>query len=132
MPDPKLPDFVLVKSTNPHREGQYGRAGLRFTREYRLLKLADAFNAELGEITAKELAILEKDSFLAVKPASAADVERLQAEIATTGGDKEATIDFLRKQNADLEARLMKLELAAQGGSKGKAGDADSKGAAKG
>lgn len=126
MPDTKLPDFVLAKSTNPHTDGRYGRAGLRFTREWRLLKVGDTFNADTGEITGERLAILENDSFLAVKPATAAEVERLQADIASHGGDKDAMIDAQRKQIGDLEARLMKLELAMQGGRKG--GDAGGRG----
>jgi len=33
------PQFVLVRSTNPHREGQYGRLGHRFTRAWKALRV---------------------------------------------------------------------------------------------
>lgn len=162
MPTPAnvSPQFVLVKSTNPNREGQYGRAGLRFSRNWRALQVDDIDDRDLapippvvtiatptvpavvvtpgdpgtnnmplrakrGEdnlISVWTLKILDADTFLAVKPATASDIAKLEAELAETGGDKDATIDALRSQNADYEARLMRIE--ARMSSAGDANDA--------
>ena len=120
MSNSKLPAFVLAKSTNPHNDGRYGRAGLRFTREWRVLKLAEESNPETGAITAEQYAILDKDPLIVLKPASEDDAKAYEAELATHGTNKDALIDSLRVKNAELEARLMKLELAMAG--KDKAG----------
>lgn len=142
-----VPQFVLVRSTNPHREGQYGQRGLRFTRAWRLLKVDPELQhvAKLklvnghddvtsycdpqealdnDTISLATLAVLEADSYLAVKPATQADGEKWIADQAANGGDTDAQNEALRAKNAELEARLMKLELAAQGGGKATKGDA--------
>lgn len=111
MSNAKLPAFVLAKSTNPHNDGRYGRAGLRFTREWRVLKLGDAFDAETSTITPEQHALLDKDTLIVLKPASEDDAKAYEAELAAHGTNKDAVIETLRTKNADLEARLMKLEL---------------------
>lgn len=128
------PAFVLVKSTNPYRDGQYGRSNLRFTRDWRPLEVDELDDRDVpgiggapgtnngplrterggnNLISTYTLAVLEADTFLAVKPATQAQVEKYQADAAANGGDKDATIEALQAKNADLEARLMRLEQAA-------------------
>lgn len=143
MPAPK---FIMVRSTNPHRDGQYSRQGLRFTRAWRALEVDNvddrdvpavfktlpnghekivepevintpvrAARGEEGKCSFYTLAVLEKDEYLAVKPATESDIARLQDEQAN-GGDKDATIEAQQQRIADLEARLMRLEAAASKG----------------
>lgn len=116
--------FVMIRSTNPHREGAYTRAGFRFGRSWRGLQVA-AGAKELDDpskdiVSAQTLEErLEKDEFLAVKPATSGDIEAFKAEQAAANTDKDAELAELRKKNADLEARMMRLEAAAGGKVKG-------------
>lgn len=113
------PKFVLVKSVSPHNEGRFGRAGLRFTRDWRPLQVADIADVEKGVITPEILARLEAEQQLAVKPATEVEVEKLAKELADPKDDK-ARIAELEAANAQLEARLMKLELAGKPADDGK------------
>lgn len=113
MADPK---FVLVMSVSPHNNGNFGRAGLRFSREWRPLEVAEVADLEKGIIDEAVLARLQAESFLAVKPATAEEVARLAEARAAGAQDKDSELAELRAKNADLEARLMRLELAASGG----------------
>lgn len=142
------PQFVLVRSTNPHREGQYGRLGHRFTRAWKALRVDSAlkqvatlFTSKPGKpgeapeqepdptsfrdpaeaiaadtISPETLAAFEKDPHLAVKPATQQEIDDLVASAADNESDKDATIADLKAKNRDMEARLMKLELAAEKG----------------
>jgi hypothetical protein len=117
-PAAQTPKVVLVKSTSPR--GGFRRAGLQFTAEWRPLQVSTKADLEKGIIDTSILAVLEKETMLAVKPASPDDVERyLEALQETAGKDPAEEIAALKKKNAELEARLMKLEL----GGKADAGD---------
>lgn len=106
------PQFVLVKSASPRES--FRRAGLTFTRDWRPLQLAETVDLERGVIDEATLKRLEDEPMLAVKPASADDVEDfLRDRAANTGKDKESQIAELRSYSTDLEARLMRLELNA-------------------
>lgn len=120
----KAPQFVLVMSVNPHREGGFNRAGLRFSRAWRELELGDADDLEKGVIGPSTLTRLKAEPFLAIRPATADEVAQLAADRAAAPADKDAELSALRAKNADLEARLLRLELAATGGGKGGKGDA--------
>jgi hypothetical protein len=124
------PQFVLVMSVSPYNNGNFGRAGLRFSREWRPLEVADKADLEKGIIDKEILARLKAEAFLALKPATADEVAQLAAARADGAKDKDSELAELRAKNADLEARLMRLELAAGAG---KAADTatDTKGAKK-
>jgi hypothetical protein len=113
--------YVMVRSCSPR--GSFRRAGLVFTSEWRVLEVSTRAQLDKGIIDEATLKALEAEKqMLAVKPATEAEVEafqKLQAE--STGKDKDALIAELVQKNAELEARLMKLELAAGG----KNGDAN-------
>jgi hypothetical protein len=113
----KLPPFVFVKTTSPR--GQFGRAGLRFTRDWRPLKIDAKADLEAGVIDAEIYARLEAEKeMLAVRPATADEIRELTATpelTATAPKDKDEVIAALQKKNAELEGRLMKLELAVGG-----------------
>jgi hypothetical protein len=130
MADPK---FVLVMSVNPHRDGGFSRAGLRFDRSWRALELGENKDRDSegaitpegrtrldnGVIGPDTYAMLKAEPFLALRPATAEEVEQLAEDRAKSPADKDSELAVLRAKNADLEARLMKLELAAQGGKGG-------------
>lgn len=123
------PQFVLVMSVSPHNNGNFGRAGLRFSREWRPLEVAEVADLERGIIDAAILARLKAESFLAVKPATAEEVAQLAEARADANKDKDGELAELRAKNAELEARLMRLELAAGAGKStdpSKAGDTGS------
>ena len=113
------PRFVLVKSVSPHNGGNFRRAGLRFTRDWRPLEVAAKPDLDKGVIDDKVLEILAAETFLAVKPATADDVARLADAKLDGSRDKDSELAALRDKNADLEARLMRLEV----GGKPTAGD---------
>lgn len=113
-PSAPTPPYVMVRSVNPHREGGFSRAGLRFTREWRTLKVGAEDNLKEDTIGPATLKRLETEGFLAVKPATEGDVENYKAIAAASRTDKDAVIDDLLKSKADLEARLMRLEQAAK------------------
>lgn len=104
--------FILVCSVSPYNNGNFSRAGLRFSRQWRPLEVVgdDDENLAEGKISAATRKRLEEETFLATKPASAAEVERLTADQATGSSDPQATIASQAAQIADLEARLMRLE----------------------
>lgn len=111
MPPTNAPKLVLVKSTSPR--GSFRRAGLTFTSEWRPLEVGTVVDLEKGRIDTRILGVLEREAMLAVKPAAEVDVERyLEALRETAGKDPVEENAALRKQNADLEGRLMRLELA--------------------
>lgn len=109
------PQFVLVMSVSPYNGGNFGRAGLRFSREWRPLEVAETADLEKGVIDYAILARLKAESFLAVKPATPEEVAQLAKDRAEGAKDKDTELADLRSKNADLEARLMRLELAAAG-----------------
>lgn len=105
------PKFVLVKTTSPRK--MFGRAGLRFTNEWRPLRVEETADLEAGVIDAAVLKRLEDEKeMLAVKPATESEVEEFMAKQAAPR-DPEAELAELKARNADLESRLMRLELAA-------------------
>lgn len=119
LPPKKAPKFVMVRSCSPR--DQFRRGGLIFTKDWRVLEVSTTANLEKGIIDEAILKVLEAEKqMLAVKPATEADVEaflKLQADSA--GKDKDTIISELVQKNADLEARLMRLELGAAGAAKG-------------
>lgn len=108
------PQFVLVMSVSPHNSGNFGRAGLRFTREWRPLEVAETCDLERNVIDREILARLKAESFLAVKPATAEEVQKLLEDRAAGAKDKDTIIEELRAKLVEQEARLMRLELAAE------------------
>lgn len=112
------PRFVLVKSTSPYNRGDFGRAGLRFTRDWRPLEVGTVANLEKGVIDAEVLKRLESESFLAVKPATAEEVAKFSEAMVEASKDPSAALADLAARNAELEARLMRLELGAGAASK--------------
>ncbi len=110
MPPAPTPKIVLVKSTSPR--GSFRRAGLTFTADWRPLEVSATANLEKGVIDAAVLARLEAEKMLAVKPASATEVEAYQKAAAETAGkDPVEEVVALKKRLAELEARLMQLTL---------------------
>jgi hypothetical protein len=103
--------FVLVKSVSPHNGGNFRRAGLRFTRDWRPLEVAAKPDLEKGVINDEVLKILQAETFLAVKPATAEEVARLADARLDASRDKDSELAGLRTKNAELEARLMRLEV---------------------
>lgn len=108
--------FVMVRSCSPRE--QFRRAGFVFTKEWRVLELGEKVDIEKGVVDAPTLKILEDEKqMLAVKPATADEAESFQKlQASNAGKDKDTIITELLEKNADLEARLMRLELAASGG----------------
>jgi len=106
-----MADFVLVKSVSPHNGGNFRRAGLRFTRDWRPLEVAAKPDVDKGVIDGKILEILQAETFLAVKPATAEEVARLADARLDASRDKDGELADLRGKNAELEARLMRLEV---------------------
>jgi hypothetical protein len=105
------PRFVLVKSVSPHNSGNFRRAGLRFTRDWRPLEVAAKPDLDKGVIDEKILQVLQAETFLAVKPATAEEVARLADARLDASRDKDSELAELRTKNAELEARLMRLEV---------------------
>jgi hypothetical protein len=85
-----------------------------------VLEVAEKADIEKGIIDAAILKVLEAEKqMLAVKPATAEEAALLQKRQAEHAGkDKDTIIAELVAKNADLEARLMKLELAGDKGEK--------------
>jgi hypothetical protein len=108
--------FVLVKSVSPHNGGNFRRAGLRFTRDWRPLEIAAQPDLEKGVIDDKILQVLQAETFLAVKPATAEEVARLADARLDASRDKDSELAGLRTKNAELEARLMRLEVGGKPG----------------
>src|SRR5215475_8379740 len=108
--------FVLVKSVSPHNGGNFRRAGLRFTRDWRPLEVAAQPDLEKGVIDDKVLQVLQAETFLAVKPATAEEVARLADARLDASRDKDSELAGLRTKNAELEARLMRLEVGGKPG----------------
>jgi hypothetical protein len=108
--------FVLVKSVSPHNNGNFRRAGLRFTRDWRPLEVAAKPDLEKGVIDDKVLQVLQAETFLAVKPATAEEVARLADARLDASRDKDSELAGLRTKNAELEARLMRLEVGGKPG----------------
>jgi hypothetical protein len=105
------PRFVLVKSVSPHNGGNFRRAGLRFTRDWRPLEVAAKLDLDKGVIDDEVLKVLHAETFLAVKPATADEVARLADARLDASRDKDSELAELRTKNAELEARLMRLEV---------------------
>lgn len=130
------PQYALVRSVNQHRkDGQFRRAGLRFDHHWRTLKVDDAAHLEAGRagrniqddkaraaavareqlilleggvITSTIYRILEEESMLAVKPATAGDVrdfEDAQAVATSSPNSMAAELVDMRRKIAELEAR---------------------------
>jgi hypothetical protein len=114
------PKFVLVKSTSPRQpDGSFRRAELQFNRDWRVLEISETEDLASGKINAARLARLEAETMLAIKPATEKDIERYERDLADSAGrDPHQLIAELRGKNADLEARLLKLELGAGKGEK--------------
>jgi len=109
------PRFVLVKSVSPHNQGNFGRAGLRFTREWRPLEVAAVHALEKGVIDEAILArLVAETEMLAVKPATPEEVARFAETSAAGPQDKGAELAAERTKNAELEARLMRIEVGIQ------------------
>jgi hypothetical protein len=106
-----FPQFVLVMSVSPFNGGNFGRAGLRFSREWRPLEVAEVADLEKNVIDPEILERLKRESFLAVKPATAEEVARLAEDRASASKDKDTELAELKSKNADLESRLMRLEV---------------------
>jgi len=127
---------VLVCTRSPR--GRFRRAHLEFTSDWRSLELGaendidpkpnaanvsfeyaitDAAKARHAEnvIGPDTLKRLQGEAMLAVKPADAAEIEAHRKAQAEHPGDKDAQLRAALAKNADLEARLMKLELMMQG-----------------
>ena len=105
------PQFVLVKTTSPR--GIFGRAGLRFTREWRPLRVAEVADLEAHVIDAAILARLEAErEMLAVKPATEAELAEFAQAQAAGPRDPATELAEIKARNADLEGRLMRLEFA--------------------
>lgn len=115
MAKPTTKSFVMVRSCSPR--GQFRRAGIVFTTDWRVLELGEKLDVEKGVIDAPTLKVLEAEKqMLAVKPATADEAAALQkTQSEHAGKDKDVIIADLVAKNADLEARLMKLELASSG-----------------
>jgi hypothetical protein len=110
----EAPKYVFVKTTSPR--GMFGRAGLRFTRDWRPLKVDAEQDLDAGVINAATLARLEAETeMLAVRPATTDEIAELTASPSLTGSgggkDKDEIIAEQGMKIADLEARLLKLEL---------------------
>jgi hypothetical protein len=105
------PRFVLVKSVSPHNNGNFRRAGLRFSRDWRPLEVAAKPDLEKGIIDDEVLKVLQAEAFLAVKPATAEEIARLADVRLDASRDKDSELTELRTKNAELEARLMRLEV---------------------
>jgi hypothetical protein len=106
--------FLLVKSVSPHNGGNFRRAGLRFTRDWRPLEVAAKADLDKGVIDDKALKVLQDEAFLAVKPATAEEVARLADARLDASRDKDSELAELRTKNAELEARLMRLEVGSK------------------
>jgi hypothetical protein len=104
--------FVLVRSVSPFNSGGFSRAKLRFERDWRALEVTDADDLGNEVISPATLAALNAEPFLVVKPASEQEVADLAATRPVVV-DKDQQLAELAAKNADLEARLMKLELGA-------------------
>ena len=103
------PRFVLVKSVSPHNGGNFRRAGLRFTRDWRPLEVAARPDLDKGVIDDDVLEVLQAETFLAVKPATADEVARLADAKLDASRDKDSELAGLRDKNAELEARVAAL-----------------------
>lgn len=125
----KIPRFILVMSLSPRGDdGGFTRAGLRFTRKWRLLAVGGTCSRDKdGHVqggvidTAVYYTLLGEANrddrpMLALKPATDEEAALYAKELAEGPKDKDAEIADLKTKNADLEARMMRLELAAQGG----------------
>lgn len=110
------PRFVLVKSVSPHNGGNFRRAGLRFTRDWRPLEVAAKPDLDKGVIDDEILKALQAETFLAVKPATTEEVARLADARLDASRDKDSELAELRTKNAELEARLMRLEVGGKPG----------------
>ena len=111
------PTFVMVCTRSPR--GRFRRAGLDFTAEWRPLEVRATADVAKDVIDAKILKRLEAESMLAVKPASEAEIDAYQKDLADRAGkDPQAVIDAQQQKIADLEARLLRLELAKKGDGK--------------
>lgn len=113
MAKPTTKTFIMVRSCSPR--GQFRRAGLVFQTEWRVLEVAEKADIEKGIIDAAILKVLEGEKqMLAVKPATPEEVAAaLKAQAEHAGKDKDTIIAEQNAKIAELEARLMKLELAA-------------------
>lgn len=111
MSDTKKKKFVLVKSTSPRPS--FRRAGFTFTPEWRPLELGEKDDVANDIVGPESYARIEAEKMLACKPATETEVEQFlkdRAELA--GKDPQAVNEELKRKNAELEARLLKLELA--------------------
>lgn len=116
-----LPSFVLVMAVTPH--GFWRHRGLHFTREWSVVQLGDKLDVLAQPMPLIDAAtyaeLLASKETLGVKPATPDELAEFHKRAAENRGkDKDAVIADLQKNNADLEARLMKLELAMTGGGK--------------
>jgi len=109
-----LPAFVLVMAVTPR--GFWRHRGLHFTRDWSVVQVGDRLDVLASPIPMVDETnyneILASKAELAVKPASAEELDAFQATIAANRGlDKDFVIHDLQTKNADLEARFMRLEL---------------------
>lgn len=114
----QLPSFVLVMAVTPH--GWWRHRGLHFTREWSVVQLGDKLDVLATPIPMVDTAtydeLLASKATLAVKPATPDELADFQRRVAENRGkDKDLVIADLQMKNADLEARMMKLELATSG-----------------
>jgi hypothetical protein len=137
-----LLQFVLVMAVTPARFWRHGvrtgengglptYTGIEFGADWKPFQIGDAPDLTAAIPVVDQATVTEwTDKWkreLAVKPASQEEVDAYLKQLADAKGqDKDQIIADLQAKNADYEARLMKLELAATGGDKsGKKSGAD-------
>jgi len=131
------PQFLLCIAVAPR--GTWRVHGIEFSREWRPVQLGgEALDIGapvpvLDDATAAQIEYDEKIGALATRPATAEEVAAYQQQLVDAKGkDPDAVIADLKAKNAELEARMMKLELASSTPKKGDGGKADKGDQAKG
>jgi hypothetical protein len=116
-------NYVLVKSTSPRPT--FRRAGFMFTAEWRALELGDTDDVDKDVVGPESLARIKaeangKPPMLAWMPATAEQIEQIEKDrAALVGKDPTEVIAMQNATIADLQARLMKLELVGKKNDKG-------------
>lgn len=125
--------YVMIKHTSPR--ATFRRAHLQFTKDWQVFEVGEQNDSDpnqpgsteitedararhaRGVIGPDTLRRCEAETMLAVKPATADDVQNFQKTLASRAGKStDQIIAELAAKNAELEARLMKVELG-KGGS---------------
>ena len=114
--------FLLCMAIAP--KGTWRVHGIEFSREWRPVQVGEELDidAPVPTVDARTKEQIDHDvtiGALATRPATAAEVDAYLQQLAEMKGkDPSVVISDLQKKNAELEARLMKLELSAAGGTK--------------